>query len=276
MAEHRHLEMQFHTAPSAPRADAPVTMTSMELVEFINSQRGPDESELRHDNFMAKVPKVLGKEAALNFQGSYTGRDNTARPCYRFPKREACLMAMSYSYELQAKESKVTGGEAATHSQARYAGIEQLHVCDVGIRMDAEGRYFLNDLHRASGGADKDKLNRFLRLESTAQLIAELRKHEKWASEEIKHLEPVHSVNSFTEEQGTYVVKELVYAYAMWISASFHLKVIRAYDALVAPAAPTQFQIPRTLSGALRLAADLADRPPMASTVRHASRQGPR
>jgi hypothetical protein len=23
-------------------------------------------------------------------------------PCYRFPKREACLMAMSYSYEIQA------------------------------------------------------------------------------------------------------------------------------------------------------------------------------
>jgi hypothetical protein len=46
---------------------------------------------------MAKVPKVLG-DAALGFQGSYSGRDGTARPCYTFPKREACLMAMSYSY----------------------------------------------------------------------------------------------------------------------------------------------------------------------------------
>ena len=80
-----------------------VTMTSLELVDYINSQRGDGESELRHDHFMAKVPKVLGEIAAPNFRGSYKGKDGTDRPCYTFPKREACLMAMSYSYDLQAK-----------------------------------------------------------------------------------------------------------------------------------------------------------------------------
>ena len=80
-----------------------VTMTSLEMVDFINSQRDPAEAELRHDNFMAKVPQVLGELGALNFKGTYRDVQNKERPCYRFPKREACLMAMSYSYDLQAK-----------------------------------------------------------------------------------------------------------------------------------------------------------------------------
>ncbi|GHE22832.1 hypothetical protein GCM10017767_33530 [Halomonas urumqiensis] len=43
--------------------------------------------------------------------------------------------------------------------------------------------------------------------------------------------EPIVSTRGGTGSS-TYVVKELVYAYAMWISPKFHLKVIRAYDQL--------------------------------------------
>lgn len=81
-------------------------MSSIELVAFINSTRGADEVELRHDNFMPKVPKVLGEKAAPKFLGTAFYEVNGAsreRQIYNFPKREAALMAMSYSYVLSAK-----------------------------------------------------------------------------------------------------------------------------------------------------------------------------
>lgn len=84
----------------------PVTMTSLEMVDYINSSREAGKAQIRHDNFMAKVPKVLG-EAAPKFLGTGLYTNGTGaqveRSIYIFPKREACLMAMSYSYELQAK-----------------------------------------------------------------------------------------------------------------------------------------------------------------------------
>lgn len=55
---------------------------------------------------MVKVQEVL-KKAAPNFLGTAFYINGTGakvpRSIYTFPKREACLMAMSYSYELQAK-----------------------------------------------------------------------------------------------------------------------------------------------------------------------------
>lgn len=93
----------------------PVTMTSLELVDYINSERIADANsrctddvavlaaELRHDDFLRKVPKVLGEEVARNFAGYYKASNGKQNPMYSFPKREACLMSMSYSYDLQAK-----------------------------------------------------------------------------------------------------------------------------------------------------------------------------
>ncbi|MFM8341893.1 MAG: hypothetical protein ACKN9F_06700 [Methylomonas sp.] len=75
-------------------------MTSLELVDFINANRKEGEAALAHSDFLKKVPKVLGEEVAGKFSGYYTATNGKQNPMYRFPKREACLMAMSYSYEL--------------------------------------------------------------------------------------------------------------------------------------------------------------------------------
>lgn len=79
------------------------TMTSREMVEYINSERKKGEAELRHSDFLAKVPKVLGVKTSEKFRTSLKDSYGRNQPGYRFPKREACLMAMSYSYELQSK-----------------------------------------------------------------------------------------------------------------------------------------------------------------------------
>lgn len=94
-----------------------VTMSSLELVEFINSQRGKGEADLAHSDFLKKVLQVLGEKDAGNFSCIYKDSMNRKKPCYIFQKREACLMAMSYSYDLQAKVfDKMTALEAkSTH-----------------------------------------------------------------------------------------------------------------------------------------------------------------
>jgi len=79
-----------------------LTMSSLEMVSYVNSTRSLGESELRHDNFMAKVPKVLGIRSP-EFLGDQKDSQGRTYKCYNFPKREAMLMAMSYSYDLQAQ-----------------------------------------------------------------------------------------------------------------------------------------------------------------------------
>ncbi|KVE37662.1 phage antirepressor KilAC domain-containing protein [Burkholderia sp. BDU5] len=103
--------------------------------------------------------------------------------------------------------------------------MNALTITGVAIRTDAEGRYCLNDLHRASGGEAKHQPANWLRMQQTTDLAAEMER-------EIPHFRGIQSKQGL----GTFVVKELVYAYAMWISPAFHLKVIRAYDEMVSGA----------------------------------------
>lgn len=110
-----------------------VSMTSLELVDFINEHRkrqaeaagvdfpSREFAKLRHDQFMAKVPKVLG-ETSPKFLGDLPDSYGRLQPGYRFPKRESCLMAMSYSYELQAAVfDHMTALESKLNQQAAVA-----------------------------------------------------------------------------------------------------------------------------------------------------------
>lgn len=100
------------------------------------------------------------------------------------------------------------------------------------------GLYSLNDLHKASGCEDKHQPAFFARREETQALVAEISS----ADSQIKALETVRGRG---KAQGTYACKELVIAYAAWISAAFHLKVIRVFLDTVQPAAATTIDYAR-------------------------------
>jgi phage antirepressor YoqD-like protein len=104
-----------NTNESAPRflqsqnVAREVSMTSLELVEFINAHRSRQSAEtgskfalLMHKSFLGKVPEVLGEQASAKFIADLPDSYGRPRKGYSFPKRESCLMAMSYSYDLQA------------------------------------------------------------------------------------------------------------------------------------------------------------------------------
>lgn len=106
--------MTQNLIPLANPADTTVTMTSHELVEFINNHRKEQAegsgyafpskgfAKLQHKDFLAKVPEVLGAQTSAKFSADLPDSYGRLQPAYRFPKREATLMAMSYSYALQA------------------------------------------------------------------------------------------------------------------------------------------------------------------------------
>ncbi|MCX7509404.1 KilA-N domain-containing protein [Delftia tsuruhatensis] len=90
----------------------------------------------------------------------------------------------------------------------------------------AEGLYSLNDLHKESGGLANHRPGYFLDNEQTKALVREI---------ETAGIPAVKTRQG--RNGGTYACKELVIAYAAWISAKFHLKVIRVFLAVTAPKA---------------------------------------
>ncbi|TFH89144.1 KilA-N domain-containing protein [Vibrio ouci] len=87
--------------------------------------------------------------------------------------------------------------------------------------------FSLNDLHKVSGSAPKHQPALFMQNQQTKALIYEIE----------GDLGIPRSVIAQRggANRGTWVCKELVYSYAMWISPKFHLQVIRAFDAMMTP-----------------------------------------
>lgn len=110
----------------------------------------------------------------------------------------------------------------------------QITILDQAINM-IDGLYSLNDMHKASGSDKKHQPAFFMRNKETKDLVDEL-KDEYSSSANMQNKEPVRAVRGIQKDnkpQGTYVCKELVYRYAMWISPKFALLVIRTFDKLV-------------------------------------------
>lgn len=95
-------------------------------------------------------------------------------------------------------------------------------ICGVEITTDAEGRFNLNALHRASGKAEEKSPSQWLRRSTTKELIKELSVN--------SHLgyEVVNSVKG-GKTPGTFAHELLAVEYAGWISPSYRLQVNQTF-----------------------------------------------
>ena len=103
--------------------------------------------------------------------------------------------------------------------------MQEMSIAEHKVKINTNGLYSLNDLHKAAGeSSDKNRPSEFLRRDSIVDLIAEINKSNCGSNPEL-------AIETRAGRYGgTFVCKELVYAYAMFVDAAFHLKVIRAFD----------------------------------------------
>lgn len=93
--------------------------------------------------------------------------------------------------------------------------MNAISVANVAIRQ-FDNLYSLNDLHKAAGGENRHKPSLWANNNQTLDLISEIEKA---------------GIPAIQKKQGlgTFVCKELVVHYGMWISPAFSLQVIRAF-----------------------------------------------
>lgn len=102
--------------------------------------------------------------------------------------------------------------------------MSALMIAGIEIHQDHDGRFSLNDFHKAAGGEDRHRPSRWVENQQAQELAEEIGKAGI----------PALRVVKGGRAPGTYVCKELVYAYAMWVSPTFSLRVIRTFDSVAA------------------------------------------
>jgi hypothetical protein len=131
-----------------------------------------------------------------------------------------------------AVELNTNSLRAATIKEYHNMKPQNLVISGITIKQDSNSYYRLNDLHKASGGEARHQPARWVAIQQTQELILELTNESVTDIQVTQQIQPL-MVKQGGSNQGTYVCRELVLAYATWVSAKFHLHVIRAYDAVV-------------------------------------------
>ena len=111
--------------------------------------------------------------------------------------------------------------------------MNTLMVAGTEIHQGQDGRFSLNDFHRAAGGEKRHAPNEWLRNSQAQELVEEVGKPGYPGLDGKAGITALRVVRG-GRSPGTYVCKELVYAYAMWISPVFSLNVIRTFDSVAA------------------------------------------
>lgn len=141
-------------------------MSSLEMVDYINDDRKSKAeaaglkfpckrfTRIQHKHILAKTPKVLGDGHSAKFLAQYTDSTGRELPCYHFPKREACLMAMSYSYELQAQVfDRMTALEGSQDvNLLDFSGLTEMTIQQMTSRVAAAEKFSFEE-HGQPGSA---------------------------------------------------------------------------------------------------------------------------
>ena len=111
--------------------------------------------------------------------------------------------------------------------------MTQLQILGISVSTDSQGRFSLNDLHKAAMAAGRATANhspgQFLRNDGVRSFISAL-------EGAMQNCTAVNAVMG-GRNQGTYGVRLVVLRYAAWIDPAFEVQVYQAFDEMTRPVA---------------------------------------